>query len=278
MGKKLRPKGSAKPLAIQFVVTLAIMLMLFGSLLLPATRIGSQDTPLSEELSSERSSSTYTPFVNDRFVFYWSPIDATYEQEDTEDDYGWGMRNEAGQRNGVRVPGVNRYGDSPISDMGVIAISSYDWDNKVEIILRDGFIFTDAFMNKKDYPFNVIDFGLILVYNGVDLTKTPTSEWPIDLDCDADDDAYHQTVTSRKCYQFDLDENFPMNEVKIQLPTEVSEISAVCKVDRNNGDNMEYLKKAGPGEEGYEIIPSERGFGEMIIRASPSFSNTAVKI
>ncbi|NIS12112.1 MAG: hypothetical protein GWN18_08675, partial [Thermoplasmata archaeon] len=99
-------------------ITLAIMLMLFGSLLLPATRIGSQDTPLSEEMSSERQSSTYTPFVNDRFIFYWSPIDALYEQEDEEDEYGWGMRNNAGQRNNDRMAGVNRYGDSPISDMG----------------------------------------------------------------------------------------------------------------------------------------------------------------
>jgi len=276
MSKNMRPKGSAKPLAIQFAVTLAIMLMLFGSLLLPATRIGSQDTPLSEEMSSERQSSTYTPFVNDRFVFYWSSIDALYEQEDEEDDYGWGMRNNAGQRNNDRMPGVNRYGDSPMSDMGVIALSSYDWDNKVEIILRDGWVFTDAFM--ADYPFNVIDYGLITVYNGVDLTKTPTKEWPIDLDCDANDDAYHQTVTGRKYYQFDLDENYPMNEVKIQMPTEKGEIKNVCKVDRNNGEMYEYLKMAGPGEEGYEIIPSERGLGEMVIRASPTYDNTAIRI
>ena len=276
VGKKLRPKGSARPLVIQFGVTLAIMLMLFGSLLLPATRIGSQDTPLAEEMSSDRQSNTYTPFVNDRFVFYWSPIDPLYEQEDNENDFGWGMRNEAGQRNNDRTPGVNRYGDSPMSDMGVIAVSSYDWDNKIEMILRDGFIFTDAFM--ADYPYNVIDYGLITVYNGVDLTKTPTNQWPIDLDCDADDDAYHQTATSRKCYLFDLDEDYPMNEVKIQLPKERSEIKAVCKVDRNNGDNIEYLKPAGPGEEGYEIIPAERGHGEMVIRAAPTYSNTAVKI
>ena len=276
MSKNMRPKGSAKPLAIQFAVTLAIMLMLFGSLLLPATRIGSQDTPLSEEMSSERQSSTYTPFVNDRFVFYWSPIDALYEQEDEEDDYGWGMRNNAGQRNNDRMPGVNRYGDSPMSDMGVIALSSYDWDNKVEIILRDGWVFTDAFM--ADYPFNVIDYGLITVYNGVDLTKTPTNQWPIDLDCDANNDAYHQTVTGRKYYQFDLDENYPMNEVKIQMPTEKGEIKSVCKVDRNNGEMYEYLKIAGPGEEGYEIIPSERGLGEMVIRAAPTYGNTAIRI
>ncbi len=280
MSDKVRPKGSrmraAKPLAIQFGITLAIMLMLFGSLLLPATRIGSQDTPLSEEFASERQSTTYTPFVNDRFIFYWSPIDATYEQEDTEDDYGWGMRNEAGQRNNDRMPGVNRYGDSPISDMGAIALSSYDWDNKVEIILRDGYIFTDAFM--LDYPFNVIDYGLILVYNGVDLTKTKTCEWPIDLDCDADDDAYHQTYTCKNCYMFDLDSSVPMNEVKIQLPTEPGEIKSVCKMDRNNGDNMEMLKKAGPGQEGYEIIPTERGPDEMIIRAEPTYGTTCIKI
>jgi hypothetical protein len=276
VGKKVRPKGSAKPLALQFFVTLAIMLMLFGSLLLPATRIGSQDTPLSEEFASERSSSTYTPFVNDNFVFYWSSIDALYEQEDEEDDYGWGMRNNAGQRNNDRMPGVNRYGDSPISDMGVIALSSYDWDNKVEIILRDGWIFTDAFM--ADYPFNVIDYGLIRTYNGVDLTKTPTNQWPIDLDADANDDEYHQTVTGRKYYQFDLDENYPMNEVKIQLPTEMSAIKNICKVDRNNGDTYEYLSVAGPGQEGYEVIPVERGPDEMIIRASPSYGNTAIRL
>jgi len=280
MSNKVRPKGSrmkaARPLVLQFGITLAIMLMLFGSLLLPATRIGSQDTPLSEEFASERQSTTYTPFVNDRFVFYWSPIDGTYEQEDEEDDYGWGMRNNNGQRNNDAMVGVNRYGDSPISDMGAIALSSYDWDNKVDIILRDGQIFTDAFM--ADYPYNVIDYGLILVYNGVDLTKTPTNEWPIDLDCDGNND-YDQTVTGRKYYQFDLNMNVPMNEVKILLPTEMSEVKSVAKMDRNNGDNVEYLKKAGPGQEGYEVVDAARGPGEMTIRAEPTWgAGTCVRI
>jgi hypothetical protein len=259
---------AAKPLTLQFLVTLSIMLMLFGSLLLPSTRIGTQDTPLSEELASERQSTTYTPFVNDRFVFYQSPIDALYEQEDEEDEYSWGMRNNAGQRNNDRIPGVNRYGDSPISDMGVISLSSYDWDNRVEIILRDGFIFTDAFMG--DYPFNMIDFSLILTYNGMDLTKTPTRDWPINVDCDGDSN-YDMTQTGRRYYLWDMDPEVPMNEVKIQLPTEVSEIKAVCKLQRDT-DNKEYLTKAGPGQEGYEIIVnSGRTPDEMIIRAEPTW-------
>jgi hypothetical protein len=252
------------------------MLMLFGSLLLPSTRIASQDTPLSEELSSERDTASYTPFVNDRFVFYWSPIDGTYEQEDEEDDYGWGMRNNAGQRNNDRIPGVNRYGDSPISDMGVISLSSYDWDNKVEIILRDGFIFTDAFM--ADYPFNVIDYSLILTYNGMDLTKTPTRDWPIYVDCDGNEN-YDQTITGRKYYLFDMDPNVPMNEIKIQLPTELGEVKSIEKWQRGTDDNYVQLGKAGPGQEGYEFIDMPRGPDEMVIRAEPTWGQgSAIKV
>ena len=253
----------------------AIMLMLFGSLLLPSTRIGSQDDPLSEELASGRQSTTYTPFVNSDFVFYWSPIDGLYEQEDNEEDYGWGMRNEAGQRNNDRMPGVNRYGDSSMSDMGIITLSSYDWDNEVEIILRDGFVFTEAFQT--DYPFNVIDFSLILTYNGIDLTKTPTRDWPISVDCD-DGANYHQTYCSKKCYGFDLDPDVPMNEIKIQMPDELSELKGVCKVQRGT-DTMVYLNKAGPGQEGYEVIPVERGPDLMVIRAEPSYgASSAVQV
>ena len=266
---------TAKPFVAQFAITLAIMLMLFGSLLLPSTRIGSQDDPLSEELASERQSTTYTPFVNSDFVFYWSPIDATYEQEDEEDDYGWGMRNEAGQRNNDRTPGVNRYGDSPMSDMGIITLSSYDWDNEVEIILRDGFVFTEAF--QADYPFNVIDYSLIQTYNGIDLTKTPTHEWPINVDCDGGNNN-EDTFTTKKCYGFDLDPDVPMNEIKIQLPTEPGEIKEVCKIQRGTDTEM-CLKKAGPGQEGYEIIPVEKGPDLMIIRAAPSYgASSAVQV
>jgi hypothetical protein len=158
-----------------------------------------------------------------------------------------------------------------MSDMGVLAISSYDWDNKVQIILRDGFIFTEAF--QADYPFNVIDFSLILTYNGCDLTKTPTNQWPINVDCDGDQN-YDQTQTGKRHYLFDLDPNVPMNEVKLQIP-EDAKIKSVCKVQRGT-DNYEYLNKNSGGQEGYEYDPNE---GVMTVRATPSYgSSTAVRV
>jgi hypothetical protein len=270
---KIHARSKARPILLQFFVTLSIMLMFFGSLLLPSTHIGSQARPLAEELQSDSASRDYTPWVNDRFIFPWSPIDPLYEQEDNEDDYGWGMRNEAGQRDNDRMPGVSRYGDSFISDMGVLMISSYDWDNHIQLILRDGFMFTDAF--QLDYPYNLLDFTLITVYNGVDLTKTKTCDWPINVDCDYNDDAYHQTMTGAKCYAFDLNPKVALNEIKLQLPP--VELKSVMKMNRNNeAQCTELPMSTSPTEEGYEL--SLDG-STMTVRAKPVAGwTTAIEI
>jgi hypothetical protein len=275
----LRKRGRARPVFLQFFVTMSIMLMLFGSMLLPSTHIGSQATPLMDVLASDRESSDLTPWVNTDFVFIWSPIDPLYEQEDNEEDYGWGMRNEAGQRNNDRMPGVNRYGDSPMSDMGVMAVSSYDWDNHIKMILRDGWIFTDSF--KQDYPFNIIDFSLIQVYNGVDLREIKSTEWPINVDCDANENAYHQTYTCSKCYMFDLDPAVELNEVVLQLPSD-GIVKTVEKCNRNNDQVCEMLGVTGAGREGYQIeTVTELGYTyqRMTVRAEPTYGKaTAIEI
>ena len=270
---KLRARGGLRPALVQFFVTMSIMLMLFGSLLLPSTHIGSQATPLMDELQSESRSMDYTPWVNDHFTFFWSPIDPLYEQEDNEGDYGWGMRNNAGQRDNDRMPGVSRYGDSFISDMGVILLSSYDWDNHVQVILRDGYMFTEAF--QKDYPFNLLDYTLILQYNGCDLTKTKTVEWPINVDCDYNDNAYHQTYTGSKCYVFDLDPKVAMNEVVLQLPPQ--EIKCVEVINRNNDQQYTTLSMVSTtGQEGYMVSPDG---STMTVCAKPvSGWTTAIEI
>ena len=276
---KLGMRRWARPALVQFFVTLSIMLMLFGSILLPATHIGSQATPLVDVMAADEESSEMTPWVNTDFVFYWSPIDPVYEQEDNEGDYGWGMRNEAGQRDNDRIPGVNRYGDSPMSDMGVIILSSYDWDNNVKMVLRDGWVFTDAF--KQDYPFNIIDYSLILTYNGCNMRDTKASEWPIGVDCDYNNAAYHQTYTGSKCYIFDLDPDVAMNEVVLQLP--IGAIKMVEKHDRNNmAMRCEMLGVAGAGQEGYEVqTVTEDGwtYQRMIVRAKPTWgASTSIEI
>lgn len=77
-----RPK--AKEIILGYFTVLAIMLMLFGTLLLPSTHVVTHDKGIIEEITQDVKTSAYTPFVNKEFIFYWSPIDAIYEQEDNE--------------------------------------------------------------------------------------------------------------------------------------------------------------------------------------------------
>jgi hypothetical protein len=151
---------SPKEMIISYFIIFSIMLMLFGSLLLPSTHIISHDKGLIEEVSEDVKTSTYTPFVNNNFIFYWSPIDPLYDQADTEQNCPWGIENghndddNNGQTDDETRRGISFYGDTYISDEGAIAIGSYDDDNEISLILKKGHRFTQNFID--EYPENTI--------------------------------------------------------------------------------------------------------------------------
>ena len=153
-----RPSG--KEMVVTYFIVFFIMLMLFGSLLLPSTHVGQHDEGLIEEIGQDVQKSTYTPFVNNEFIFYWSPIDPLYDQADTEQQCPWGIENGVnnddnnGQTDDEYRRGISFYGDTYISDEGAIAIGSYDDNNKVTVTLLKGHIFTKEF--RDDYPENTI--------------------------------------------------------------------------------------------------------------------------
>ena len=143
-----------------YVTVLFIMMMLFGILLLPSTHVVSYENGLVEEVFEDRKTSTYTPFVNNEFTFYWSPIDPLYDQADTEQNCPWGIDNNHneddnnGQTDDEERRGISFYGDSWISDEGAIAIGSYDDDNEITVKIMKGHIFTQQF--KDEYPENTL--------------------------------------------------------------------------------------------------------------------------
>lgn len=169
-------------------------MMLFGSILLPSTHVIAHDKGLIEEITQDIKTSSYTPFVNNEFIFYWSPIDPLYDQTDNEQNNPWGIENghndddNNGQTDDEERRGINFYGDSWISQEGAISIGSYDDDNKIKVILLNGHKFTDFFM--QDYPENTIRSWDGEVYdadpddNGKPdraESNTPMDEWNIDL-------------------------------------------------------------------------------------------------
>lgn len=143
---------------ITFLIVFSIMLMLFGTLLLPSTHVISHEKGLIEEITQDVKTSTYTPFVNNEFIFYWSPIDPLYDQADTEQQCPWGIENGVnndynnGQTDNEDRRGITFYGDSWISDEGAIAIGSYDANNRITVTLLKGHRFTEYFMD--NYPDN----------------------------------------------------------------------------------------------------------------------------
>ncbi|UCE73816.1 MAG: hypothetical protein JSV56_12470 [Methanomassiliicoccales archaeon] len=151
---------SPKQMILGYFTVLAIMLMLFGILLLPSTHVISHEKGLIEEVTEDVKTSTYTPFVNNEFIFYWSPIDPLYDQADTEQQCPWGIENGVnddnnnGQTDDEERRGISFYGDSYISDEGAIAIGSYDDKNRITVTLLKGHRFTQRFMN--EYPENTI--------------------------------------------------------------------------------------------------------------------------
>jgi hypothetical protein len=161
--------------ARDFGITFSIMLMLFGILLLPSSHILVHDKGLIAELGAGVKASAYTPFVNNEFTFYWSPIDPLYDQADNEQNCPWGIwnghndDNNNGQTDGEDRCGISYYGDSYMSDEGAISIGSYDDDNEITITLLNGHIFTQMF--KDDYPENMIhscekdEYGNYCVYD-----------------------------------------------------------------------------------------------------------------
>lgn len=159
MNKGIQSGGlSIKEMIIAYLVVFAIMLGLFGTLLLPSTHIIQHKKGLIEELSEDVKTSTYTPFVNNEFIFYWSPIDPLYDQADTEQQCPWGIENGVnnddnnGQTDDEDRRGITFYGDSWISDEGAIAIGSYDANNRITVTLLKGHRFTQYFMD--NYPDN----------------------------------------------------------------------------------------------------------------------------
>ncbi len=154
--ENIRP--NPKEMIISFFIVFFIMLMLFGTLLLPSTHVVSHEKGLIEEVTQDVKTSTYTPFVNNEFIFYWSPIDPLYDQADTEQQCPWGIENGVnndnnnGQTDDEDRRGITFYGDSWISDEGAIAIGSYDANNRITVTLLKGHRFTQYFMD--NYPDN----------------------------------------------------------------------------------------------------------------------------
>jgi hypothetical protein len=149
---------SLKEMVLGYLVVFSIMLMLFGSLLLPSTHIPVFNNGLVDEITQDKKTSSYTPFVNNEFIFYWSPIDPLYDQADTEQQCPWGIENGVnndnnnGQTDDEERRGITFYGDSWISEEGAIAISSYDKDNEIKVTLLNGHRFTEYFMD--NFPDN----------------------------------------------------------------------------------------------------------------------------
>ncbi|MDG6225938.1 MAG: hypothetical protein QCI82_10565 [Candidatus Thermoplasmatota archaeon] len=147
----------------------SIMFMLFGVLLLPSSHVMVHDARLIDEITGSTKTSAYTPFVNDEFIFYWSPIDPLYDQADTEQNCPWGIENghnddfNNGQTDGETRRGISFYGDTYISDEGAISIGSYAKDNRIKVTVLNGHLFTDNF--KKDYPENTIRWKDGSVFN-----------------------------------------------------------------------------------------------------------------
>lgn len=162
--KRIKPPSENRPsfgnMIKTYFTVLFIMMMLFGILLLPSTHVIAYENGLIEEVVEDKKTSTYTPFVNNEFTFYWSPIDPLYDQADTEQNCPWGIDNNHneddnnGQTDGEERRGISFYGDSWISDEGAISVSSYDDDNDITITLMKGHIFTQQF--KDAYPANTI--------------------------------------------------------------------------------------------------------------------------
>ena len=149
-----------------YVTILIIVMMLFGILLLPSTHAIAYNRGLLEnvesieDIANNINMDTYTPFVNNEFIFYWSPIDPLYDQADTEQNCPWGIENghnddnNNGQTDDEDRRGISFYGDTWISQEGVIAIGSYDKDNKITVTVLNGHLFTQQF--KDDFPENTI--------------------------------------------------------------------------------------------------------------------------
>ncbi len=164
-GRKMTILSVLKTYGLAF----SIMLMLFGILLLPSSHVMVHSKSLLSEITGEVKASAYTPFVNNEFVFYWSPIDPLYDQADTEQNCPWGIENghndddNNGQTDDEDRRGISFYGDSYISDEGAIAIGSYDKNNKITVKVENGHLFTDNF--KKEYPVNTIHCMDGMVYD-----------------------------------------------------------------------------------------------------------------
>ncbi len=186
-------KPGMKEMLVTYVTVFCIMLMLFGTLLLPSTHVMLHDKGLIKELSGNIKTSTYTPFVNNEFIFYWSPIDPLYDQADTEIDYPWGIENgydddndgdtndewNNGQSNYEERRGISFYGDSYISDEGAIAIGSYDPNNRIKVTLVKGHNFTQQFMD--EYPENTLHSSDGEIYEADENNNNKPDR---DLDCE----------------------------------------------------------------------------------------------
>jgi hypothetical protein len=196
--RRIKELGNKKPSGFDMVrmyfTTLFVLMMLFGILLLPSTHILAHNLSLKDEFSKDVKTSSYTPFANNDFTFYWSPIDPLYDQADTEQNCPWGIENghnddnNNGQTNDEERRGISFYGDSWISDEGAISIGSYDNNNEITVTLKNGHLFTDNF--KVDYPENTIRSwdGEVFDADENDNGKPdkrdssiPRNEWKIDI-------------------------------------------------------------------------------------------------
>ncbi len=199
---------SPMQMILGYFTVLAIMLMLFGTLLLPSTHINSQKEGLIDELSQGRQTSAYTPFANNEFIFYWSPIDPLYEQADTEQNCPWGIDNNHNQDNNngqtdqEQRRGISFYGDSYISDEGAIAIGSYDPNNRITVTLLKGHNFTQAFMD--EYPENTIHGWWGGVYRG-DGNPDNDEDWQVNEDPRDGIDNDGDGEVDEDCYEDDND-------------------------------------------------------------------------
>ncbi len=164
--KKIREGGyeplTARELIRTYAIIFSIVIMLFGIILLPSTHVMAHDKGLIEEVFTDVKSSSYTPFVNNEFIFYWSPIDPLYDQTDNEQNCPWGIYNghnddnNNGQTDDEDRMGISFYGDTYISDEGAISIGSYDADNEITVTLENGHIFTERFRNDYENHNNTI--------------------------------------------------------------------------------------------------------------------------
>lgn len=121
-----------------FLHTGLLVFMIFSIMLFPATSIPLADTSvLNRLLSNDIPNAEMTPLMNNHFVFYWSPIDPLFYEDNGMDrnlNGDWGRN----PNDADNIAGADFYGESYLYDEGALAISSYDNNNEIEIKLVNG--------------------------------------------------------------------------------------------------------------------------------------------